>query len=159
MNVRHDMVTVFVARADASGASHEFLQLRRDEQDSMGGTWQFIRGAVETGESYVQAALREIQEECGLTPAEFYRVGSVESFYTSVDDTLWHSVVFCALVARDACVRLNHEHSEFRWTHRNEIKRASIWASERRILKDVLCEILDSGPAKTYLRIDLQRGS
>ena len=60
MNVRHDMVTVLVVRPDASGNSHEFLQLHRVADDYMGGTWQIIRGGVDADESYVEAALREM---------------------------------------------------------------------------------------------------
>src|SRR5688500_9597163 len=121
MNVRHDMVTVFVVRPAATGASHQFLQVRRAPGDYMGDTWQIVRGGVETGESAVHAALRELREETGVSPREFYRLGCVESFYTSVDDTLWHAVPFCAIVGRDDTVRLNDEHVDFRWIGRGRI--------------------------------------
>src|SRR4051794_13764944 len=110
MNVRHDMVTVFVVRPTADGQSHEFLQLHRAAADYMGATWQIIRGGVDADESYIEAALREMREESGLSPRELYRLDSVESFFTAVDDTLWHSVAFCALVERGQNVRLNEEH-------------------------------------------------
>ena len=62
MNVRPDMVAVYVVRPDESGTSHEFLQLRRSAGDYMGGTFQTIRGTSEPGETAVQAALRELRE-------------------------------------------------------------------------------------------------
>lgn len=149
------MVTVFVLRPDESGTSHEFLQLRRSAGDYMGGTWAIIRGGVEANETYVAAALRELREESGLVPRELYRLGSVESFYTSFDDTLWHSVALVALVERDQSVTLNDEHDAIRWVPRQQIDRETLWPSERRALEDLCRDILDSGPAKPHLRIPL----
>lgn len=155
MRVRHDMVTVFVVRPDETSTSHEFLQLRRSAGDYMGGTWAIIRGGVEASETYVQGALRELREESGLAPRELFRLGSVESFYTSFDDTLWHSVSFIAIVERDQLVKLNDEHDALRWVPRQQIDRETLWPSERHALEDLCRDILDSGPAKPYLRIDL----
>lgn len=153
------MITVFVVRPDESGASHEFLQLRRVPGDYMGGTWQLIRGGVEPGEAYIAAALREMREESGLAPVELYRLGSVETFYTSFDDTLWHSVAFCAVTSRSQAVTLNDEHDAARWIGRNRIDAESMWASERTILQDLFRDILDDGIAKSMLRIDLGQPS
>jgi dihydroneopterin triphosphate diphosphatase len=155
MNVRHDMVTVLVVRPDSSGKSHEFLQLHRVAHDYMGGTWQIIRGGVNADETYVNAALREMTEESGLYPREFYRLDSVESFYTAVDDTLWHSVAFCAIVDREERAQLNNEHDDFRWIAREQIERHTMWSSELQLLSDLRRTILDNGPAKLFLKIDL----
>jgi 8-oxo-dGTP pyrophosphatase MutT (NUDIX family) len=155
MKTRSDMVTVFVARPDSRGESHEFLQLHRAPQDYMGNTWQIVRGTVEPGETAVQGALRELREEAGLAPNEFYRLGSVESFYIPNDDTLWHSVSFLALVTREANVVLNEEHDDARWIPRSEILDETMWPSERWLLRDLCQDILDNGSAKPHLRIDL----
>jgi dATP pyrophosphohydrolase len=153
MNVRHDMVSVFVVRPDPGDQSHEFLQLRRAGGDYMGGTWQIVRGGVQSGESYIDAAVRELREETGLTPRELYRLGLVESFYTSVDDTIWHSVPFCAVVDRDQPVLLNAEHNSSRWIARDQIESQTYWASERMVLSDVCRDILDNGLSKPFLRV------
>src|SRR5262245_61894906 len=137
MNVSSNMVTIFVARSTADGRSHEFLQLHRAADDYMGNTWQLVRGGLHENENAVTGALRELQEEAGLTPLEFYRLGTVESFYTAVDDTLWHSVAFCAIVARDAIVTLNDEHNAHRWTLRYQFAQACMWASERNLLDEL----------------------
>ncbi|WP_428940864.1 NUDIX domain-containing protein [Fontivita pretiosa] len=155
MNVRHDMVSVFVIRPDESGGSHEFLQLHRAAGDYLGGTWQLVRGGVEPHESYVAAALRELREEAGLSPRELYRLGSVESFYTDVDDTLWHAVPFCAVVDRDAPVVLNAEHDAFRWVPRRQIESLLMWPSERQLLADLLHHVLAPAPARAHLQVRL----
>jgi dihydroneopterin triphosphate diphosphatase len=159
MKARHDMVTVFVVRPDESGDSHEFLQLHRSPSDYLGNTWQVVRGGVDPDESYPHAALRELREEAGLVPAEFFRLGLVESFYTDLNDTLWHSVVFCAIVARHQSVLLNEEHDDYRWISRDKIDALTMWASERPLLAEICREILDDGLAKPYLRMKIEPAS
>jgi dATP pyrophosphohydrolase len=155
MKCRNDMITVYVVRPDEAGLSHEFLQLHRVPHDYLGDTWQLIHGGVDANETFAAAALRELHEETELTPREFYRSGAVESFYTSADDTLWHSVVFCAVVDRQQRVTLNEEHDDFRWVPRRRIDAQSMWASERAILPDLCRDILDNSPAKPHLRIQI----
>ena len=155
MNEKHGMVTVFVVRPDEERESHEFLQMLRSPGLFHGNTWQVVRGKVEDGETFIQAALRELREETSLIPKEFFRVGSVETFYTAYQDTIWHSVPFLAIVERNQSVQLNREHTEHRWIHRNEIEKHVMWAGELRLLADLYRDILDNGIAKQHLRIDL----
>jgi 8-oxo-dGTP pyrophosphatase MutT (NUDIX family) len=155
MKCRHDIITVFVVRPDDGGTSHEFLQLHRVPDDYLGDTWQLIRGGVDEGESFAAGALRELREEAGLTPREFYRLGAVESFYTNVDDTLWHSVVFCAIVERSQVVTLNEEHDALRWVPRERMDTQCMWTSERALLPDLCRDILGDGPAKPHLRLPI----
>lgn len=154
MNEKHGMITVFVVRPDSGGRSHEFLQMFRAPSSFHGETWQIVRGKVEEGETFIQAALRELSEETGLVPKEFYRVGSVETFYTTHHDTIWHSVPFLAMIDRDQTVTLNREHTEFRWIPRDQIHRHVMWAGELRLLEDLYRDILDNGIARPHLRIE-----
>jgi dATP pyrophosphohydrolase len=48
-------------------ARRRYLLLRR--VPDQGGFWQFVTGSLEAGETHIQAALREVREETGLTPA------------------------------------------------------------------------------------------
>jgi dATP pyrophosphohydrolase len=156
MKVRYDMVSCFVVRPGESPGTHEVLQLRRAKDDFMGGAWSTVRGTIEAGEKAWAAALRELQEEAGITPAEFYQVDTVDIFYLHGDDTLWHCPGFCALVGRDVKVTLNPEHDAFRWVDRANIDRDFLWPGERSQIAELCREILDNGPAKPYLRIELQ---
>lgn len=159
MIVKSSMITVFVVRPDAAGKSHEFLQLLRAPETWHGNTWQIVRGKVEAGETFVNAALRELQEETGLTPREFFRVGTVETFYTSIGDTIWHSVPFIAYIGREQAVKLNREHTDLRWIARDQMDAHIMWASERQLLRDLSRDILDNGPAKESLRINLAQAT
>ena len=157
MNVRRDHVTVFVARPSA--ASHELLQLRRTPGDYLGGTWQTVRGSSESDETAIETALRELREETGLTPVEFYSLGIVESFFIAKLDTLWHSPAFIAIVAPDAPITLDAEHDAFRWIALADADERFMWASERPLLDVIRRVILGEAhhPAKEHLAIPLPR--
>jgi dATP pyrophosphohydrolase len=155
MRVRFDMAACFVVRPGEETGSHEFLQLRRAANDFMGGAWSTVRGKIEEGETAWGAALRELREEAGIRPAEFYQLDTVDIFYLHGDDTLWHCPGFCAMVGRDEKVVLNAEHDAFRWTVRERIDLDFMWPGERAQLAELCREVLDNGAAKSYLRIAL----
>jgi dATP pyrophosphohydrolase len=157
MQVRHDMVACFVVRTSEGGSLCEFLQLRRSPGEFLAGAWSTVRGKIEAGETAWQAALRELKEEAGLVPEEFFQLDTVDIFYLHGDDTLWHCPGFCAVVRHNAVVRLNEEHDASRWVHREQIDRVFIWPGERAQLAEACREILDGGPAKPYLRIPLPK--
>lgn len=153
MNVRYDMIAVHVVRPDAAGASHEFLQLRRSVNDYLGGTWQIVRGTSHPGEKAWEAALRELREETGLAPREFYKLSLMEHFYLIPGETVWHVPSFVAVIAREDEVRLNEEHEALRWVPRDEIDAETMWAGERAVLGEVMREILDGGLSKSHLHV------
>jgi dATP pyrophosphohydrolase len=157
VKIRFDMVSCFVVRPGEAGGEHEFLQLRRAKDDFMGGAWSTVRGTIEEGENAWGAALRELQEEAAIAPKEYYQVDTVDVFYLHGDDTLWHCPGFCAVVDRDVNVTLNAEHDAFRWVRRSHVDRDFLWPGERAQLAEVCREILDNGPAKSYLQIELPR--
>jgi dihydroneopterin triphosphate diphosphatase len=155
MKVRFDMVACFVVRPGDDGAGYEVLQLRRAKDDFMGGAWSTVRGKIEEGETAWAAALRELHEETGITPTEFYQLDTVDVFYLYGDDTIWHCPGFCAVVQSDVAVTLNPEHDAFRWIGRTDVDRQFLWPGERAQFAELAREILDNGPAKPYLRIAL----
>ena len=155
MNVRYDMVTCYVVRPGADGVLSELLQLRRAKGEFLEGAWGAIHGRIEEAETAWQAALRELREEAGLTPLEFYQLDTINQFYLVAGDCVWHVPGFCAVVGRDAAVVLNEEHDDFRWIDRSQADQF-LWPGERRQLEELAREILDDGPAKAYLRISVQ---
>jgi dihydroneopterin triphosphate diphosphatase len=156
MNI-HYYVSCFVVRP--AGGSHEFLQLRRRPGKYMGDTWQLVTGGIDDGETAWRAALRELREETSLVPIEFYQVDVVNTFYLAETDRISHSPMFCAIVAADGVVKLDDEHTAHRWVPRDQIMSVVMWPGERAALGEVFREILDGGPSKPYLRIELDRKS
>lgn len=158
MEIRYDMVSCYVARPAADGSGHEFLQLRRSKDDYMGGTWQAIYGTSEAAESPVGAALRELHEEAGLVPKEFYRLDQVSIFYIASTDTMWHCVPFCAIVTREQSVVLNDEHDAARWVPAADAESAFMWKDNRDAIRDIVNYILVDSVAKPHMRIPLPAG-
>ncbi len=129
--------------------------MRRAAGDFMGGSWQTVYGKIEAGEKAWQAALRELREETGLAPIEFYQLDTVNTFYLAATDEIWHVPMFCAIVDSQAGLRLNEEHDAVRWVPREEVIEAFIWPGEKAALVELFREILDAGPAKPFMRIRL----
>ncbi len=59
--------------------TNEVLLLRRTR--SLRGEWCQIAGAIETGETAWQAAIRELAEETGLAPQALFSADICEQFY------------------------------------------------------------------------------
>jgi dATP pyrophosphohydrolase len=127
MNLRHDLVDLYVVRPDESGGSHEFLQLRRRPNSYLGGTWQTLHGKIEPGESAVETALRELREETSLVPLEFYQLDTINLFYMAANDSIWLCPGFCAVIERAARIVLNEEHDDLRWIARSQVDRFFMW--------------------------------
>jgi dATP pyrophosphohydrolase len=153
------MIACHVARPTADGSSFELLQLRRATTDYMGGSWQIVRGRFEGTETAWQAALRELHEETGLSPREFYKLSHMEVFYLVIDETIWHCPGFIAIVGRDQPVQLNDEHDAFRWISIAEAHEQYMWPGERQSLAEIEREIFGNGLSKQYLNIALSDGA
>lgn len=134
---------------------HQLLMARRAEGKYMGGTWQLVSGGLEPNETAWQAALRELREETQLTPAEFYRLSTLTRFYRPDNDSLNTAPMFCAIVAEDATVTINPEHTAFEWVNLPEAASRLMWPNDHQALAEVQDVILGNGIAKDYLRIPL----
>lgn len=121
----------------------------------MGGTWQLISGGLEPDETAWQGALRELREETGLTPREFYRLSTLTSFYRPDNDSLNFAPMFCALVDAHSVVTINAEHTAFEWVQVDEAASRLMWPSDRQAVEEFRSVILAGSMAKEYLRIPL----
>lgn len=149
--LRVEYVVVLVVRP--RGNSHQLLLVRRADGAYMGGTWQLVSGGLVANETAWQGALRELREETGLVPREFYRLSTLTSFYRPDNDSLNTAPMFCAVVSSEAAVQINAEHSAFEWVSIEVAADQLMWPSDRQALAEVLAEILAEGLAKQFMRI------
>ncbi len=157
MKIRHDMVSCYVVRRAQSGSLFEFLQLRRSPGEYLAGAWSTVRGKIEGSEKAWEAALRELREEAGISPLEFYQLDTVDMFYLWGDDTLWHCPGFCAVVPWDVTIIMNEEHDAMRWVARSDIDRQFIWPGERAQLAELCREIVDEGSRQSLTFASLSK--
>ncbi len=92
-------------------------------ESSTGGYWQGIAGGGENGESPLEAAKRETQEEAGIHPSnEFLKLDSFAMVpVVNVCGFRWGSDVlvipeYCfGVKVKGELLQLSHEHSEYKW--------------------------------------------
>lgn len=104
------------------GAGQVLLCKRVDEKYS--GTWQCVQGGIDAGESAVQAAIRETQEELGVRADEIVILDAMEEkFSYRWDDShikQWNTdfvgqeqTFVYAQIPRDVQMNLDAYHREF----------------------------------------------
>ena len=107
-----------------SAGSRQYLLLRRHRPGSE-DFWQPVSGSLEDGESYADAARRELEEETGIgDPASLTEVGLVDRFAIAAawrglyEPDVTHNVqaAFAARVDRADVAIDPGEHNDFCWT-------------------------------------------
>lgn len=95
---------------------HKNLLIRRSRGDLEG--WEGAGGKVEDGESLEEAICREVWEETGLkiVPERF--------LYASLDEIGGENMIFVVFLCStsEEKVVLSKEHTEYRWTDKEECR-------------------------------------
>jgi bis(5'-nucleosidyl)-tetraphosphatase len=81
------------------------------------GHWDFVKGNVEPNETEKQTVKRELQEETGITDAQFlsnFRE-PIAYFYRRQGLTVHKEVVFFIMESKTETVQLSFEHIGFIW--------------------------------------------
>jgi len=99
------------------------------------GQWRMIGGKVQPGETYWEAALRELAEEAGLKPREFWAIPSVNQFYEHSSDTIHTIPAFAAQIQPNATIRLDAEHRDYQWIKPEEASTYIQWPEQIRLIK------------------------
>ncbi|HTV48469.1 MAG TPA: NUDIX domain-containing protein [Phycisphaerae bacterium] len=153
--VKANRVAVYVYRNGDNGI--EFLQLHRSPgSGDYAGSWQTIYGGIKSKETAIEAAIREVKEETGLVPKEFYQVEYLESFYHRSRDRVTVLPVFAALMARNAKITLDAEHDAFRWVTAAEVSTHFVWRVQREAIDIIQRDIIGDSQAKKLLRIKVK---
>jgi dATP pyrophosphohydrolase len=145
--IRSFAVSVVVIRASEAG--YDVLLLRRNR--SLAGEWCQIAGGIEPGETAWKAALRETEEETGLALEKLYSADICEQFYEADRDSISLLPVFVGYAQPEAIVRLNPEHSEFRWVAFDKAAEMVPFAGQRHVLAHVRREFIERKPSHWLL--------
>ena len=151
--IRVSYVDVYVLRR--VGDDIEVLVLRRGKSGRCPHSWETVHGHIDAGETPEEAALREMTEETGLVPEQFYNISRVEMFYRHSLDEIALIPVFAAWVDPKAVQVLSPEHDRAEWLSPAQAKARFAWPREGRALEDIV-HLLGSGnagPVEDVLRV------
>jgi bis(5'-nucleosidyl)-tetraphosphatase len=102
-----------------------------------GGHWDFVKGEVEEDESEEETARRELEEETGLTDAQF--IGNfreeISYFFRSAGQTIYKQVVYFLVQVTSSTVKLSYEHPEYTWLGYNEALEKLTFKNARDVLR------------------------
>ncbi|MCL4864332.1 MAG: NUDIX domain-containing protein [Gemmatimonadales bacterium] len=151
--VQVGLVDVYLLRPSPGGP--EVLLLRRAPGGRCPGSWEAIHGHIEPGESPVDAALREVQEETGLLVDRLYNLSRVERFYLHHPDEVVLVPVFAGWVPAGAEARLGAEHDAMAWLGGAEARARCSWPRSARAIADALHLVGagTAGPLEDVLRV------
>ncbi|MBO6524334.1 MAG: NUDIX pyrophosphatase [Balneolaceae bacterium] len=117
------------------GGIPEFLLFLRSAKKIYAHQWRMIGGKVEEGEKYWEAALRELREETGLQPHEFWTIPSVNTFYEAKTDKIHHIPAFAVSLDDEVIPELDDEHTEYRWISIDELDSYLSWPEQKRLIR------------------------
>ncbi|MBX7046609.1 MAG: NUDIX pyrophosphatase [Ignavibacteria bacterium] len=119
------------------GVDFKFLCLKRSGDAKVHpGIWQIVTAKIDEGEKAYETAKREVTEETGLKPVNFYVAPFVNQFYNFIDDSVNLIPVF--IVETDSeDVKISYEHSEYKWLNFEDAHGKIYWQSQKKILAEV----------------------
>lgn len=137
-----------------SAGSPRMLLLKR-AKSYLFDEWCHVSGGIESGETAWQAALREIREETGLRITRLYSADYTEQFYEASKNQVTIVPAFVAYAAAGQAVRLNAEHSEYRWVSFHEARNLVTFGGQRRLYDEIEREfVLRAASAWHAIRFD-----
>ena len=100
------------------------------------GHWDFVKGKMEKGESTHQTAIREAEEETGITDITF-----IEKFEEWIEYNFKHQgelvqkkVVFFLAETKTKEVKISHEHSGYTWMDYNSSMEKTTFDNAKTVL-------------------------
>jgi 8-oxo-dGTP pyrophosphatase MutT (NUDIX family) len=154
--VRPDLVACWLFRLDEAGRV-EILLIRRAPGRIYPGLWQCVTGRLEPNERVVEGALREVEEETGLTRGDLesvFETDIVNWFHEESVDAIWCEAVFAAEVHAGREIRLSDEHDHRRWLPAAEAREVVIWPAYVRAIDQVEWLVVNPEKAAHYRLLD-----
>lgn len=119
-------------------AGDQVLLQHRATWTNNGGTWGIPGGARDKPESPEQAALRETEEETGISPADVEVLGSLVTAGPFEEGWTYTTVLARTVSGQRLATTANEESAELRWVPLNQIEELELLAPFREALPRLL---------------------
>lgn len=119
-------------------AGDDVLLQHRATWTNNGGTWGIPGGARDKPESPEQAALRETEEETGISPADVEVLGSLVTAGPFEEGWTYTTVLARTLSGQRLATTANEESAELRWVPFNQMEELELLAPFREALPRLL---------------------
>jgi 8-oxo-dGTP pyrophosphatase MutT (NUDIX family) len=151
-DIKVGVVDVYVVRPYRE--SWRVLVLQRAPDTRCPSAWEAVHGHIESGERPEEAAIREVNEETGLTADRLYNV-TVQPFYLHGMNAVQLAVVFACFVREPGIVRLGPEHQRAEWLTVSAAMQRFVWPRELDAMSQIvhLLKSGDAGPVEDVLRV------
>ena len=121
--------------------SDKVLLLRHSSISSRGGGhWDFPKGHIDDGETEIQTALRELEEETGIA-----HVNVIDGFRDTITYTfsggqeqIGKEVVFFLATTKESKVTLSHEHIDYSWLDFDSAFSRLTYDNARQVLQNAI---------------------
>lgn len=131
-----------VAHFDTTKQQWKFLVLQRAEHVALYPLlWQGITGTIQSGETALDTAWREIHEETGIQPHELWVVPYIGQFFDAERDAVQSVPSFAALVESPHVV-LSDEHCTYAWLSEEDAVERIAMPTQRIALRVLIDEII-----------------
>jgi bis(5'-nucleosidyl)-tetraphosphatase len=100
------------------------------------GHWDFVKGKMEKGESTHQTAIREAEEETGITDITFIEKFEewIEYNFKYQGELVQKKVVFFLAETKTEEVKISHEHSGYTWMDYNSSMEKTTFDNAKTVL-------------------------
>ncbi len=121
--------------------SDKVLLLRHSSISSRGGGhWDFPKGHMDDGETEIQTALRELEEETGIA-----HVNVIDGFRDTITyifsggrEQIGKEVVFFIAITKESQVTLSHEHIDYSWLDFDSASLRLTYDNARQVLRNAI---------------------
>lgn len=109
-------IQAHVAAWFPESGSYKYLLLRRAADNPVyPRVWQVITGRIESGETALEAALRELKEETCLNPVKAWTLPYITQFFNPRLNEINASPVFAFLIENIDELIISTEHDAYEW--------------------------------------------
>jgi len=151
--VKVRVVDCYVYRYTAKGIL--FLLMKRNLNKVYEHLWQGVAGKIEEGETSSEAAIRELEEETGLSPINMFVADHVSKFYEAHGDRINLVPVFGIEVDSENII-LSEEHISYKWVNINEALDKLVWNGQKKGIQTVHDMVINNDDRMIWSKIELK---